>query len=225
MALPHARPVRDLEQNGVGDGMMPSVGSRTSIASKGTLMKLTLARDRLQHVLLALCGSHCTSTHVPRWPEGQGDSESLGMSPKGSGGTQVKHSKLRSWPTTSAIACHSAADYSTYHPPPMATTVLRLVYRGDPKIKNWLAPTSKPGHNVLPEGGVGTQVKHSSFHRRSMTSAIICCQANRRSVWCRIWIPASSSHASIKYLEIKKLNINKTVCPGTDLWRNVLVQE
>ena len=99
----------------------------------------------------------------------------------GDQGTQVNHSKFRSWSTASAIACHSATNYSTYHQSPIATTVLQLVYRWseDQKKKEKLTcpPKAKSGHNGLPEGYGGTQAKHSSFYRRSMTSAITCCQA------------------------------------------------
>ena len=81
--------------------------------------------------------------------------------------------KVHKWSTASSAADQQQAPLPvtpqqiTAHitPPPIATTVLQLVYRWseDQKKKKKLTcpPKAKSGHNGLPEGCGGTQAKHS----------------------------------------------------------------
>ena len=151
-----------------------------------TLLKLTIARDRLQHVLLALHGPHCTSLmyRVPReikslyWGQ---RSEPVSYVVRRSRYT----SKAQQVPqlTNSKRYCLSLRNKlqhisPTSHSHHCTSARVPMIRRSEKKKKKLTCPPkAKSGHNGLPEGYGGTQAKHSSFYRRSMTSAITCCQA------------------------------------------------
>ena len=131
-------------------------------------------------MLLAFRGPHCTSTHVP------------GASYWGRRSEPVSYVVRRSRYTSKAqqvpqpinnkrhcLSLRKKIQHISPTPHSHHCTSARVPMIRRSGKKNWLAPPpkAKSGHNGLPEGYGGTQTKHSSFYRWSMTSAITCCQA------------------------------------------------